>query len=61
MVIDVNTGRYTGKKAAQDTYFKINMEAAGEIAWQVRLRNLSGIIIIDFIDMKAAGFQPQSR
>ena len=59
VVIDVNTGRYTGKKAAQDTYFKINMEAAGEIAWQVRLRNLSGIIIIDFIDMKDAGMRRQ--
>ena len=52
VVVDVNTGKYTGKKAAQDTFFKINMEAADEIGRQLRLRNLSGIIIIDFIDMK---------
>lgn len=59
VVIDVNTGRYTGKKAVQETYFKINMEAADEIARQVRLRNLSGIIIIDFIDMEDAGMRRQ--
>lgn len=53
-VIDVNSGRYTGKKDSEEMYFKINMEAAEEIARQLRLRNLSGIIIIDFIDMKAA-------
>lgn len=52
VVIDVNTGKYTGKKKLEDTYFQINMEAAEEIARQIRLRNLSGIIIIDFIDMK---------
>jgi ribonuclease G len=53
-VIDVNTGKaISGKKKAQETFFKINMEAAIEIAKQVRLRNLSGIIIIDFIDMDA--------
>ncbi len=52
-VIDVNTGKaISGKKKTQDTFFKINMEAAREIAKQVRLRNLSGIIIIDFIDME---------
>ncbi len=51
-VVDVNTGKaISGKKKAQDTFFKINMEAAVEIAKQIRLRNLSGIIIIDFIDM----------
>ncbi len=53
VVIDVNTGRYAGKKNDQETYFKTNMEAAQEIARQLRLRNLSGIIIIDFIDMKS--------
>ena len=52
VVIDVNTGRYTGKKTTEETYFKVNMEAAAEIARQIRLRNLSGIIVIDFIDMK---------
>lgn len=51
-VIDVNTGKYTGKKAPEDTFYKINIDAADEIARQLRLRNLSGIIIIDFIDMK---------
>lgn len=51
-VIDVNTGKaISGKKEVQDTFFKVNMEAAQEIAKQIRLRNLSGIIIIDFIDM----------
>jgi ribonuclease G len=52
VVIDVNTGKaIQGKKKAQDTFFKTNMEAAIEIAKQIRLRNLSGIIVIDFIDM----------
>ncbi len=51
-VIDVNTGKaITGKKQVQDTFLKVNREAAKEIARQIRLRNLSGIIIIDFIDM----------
>lgn len=50
-VIDVNTGKNIEKKSAAEVYFKTNLEAAGEIAAQLRLRNLSGIIIIDFIDM----------
>lgn len=50
-VVDVNTGKYTGKKNPRDTIMKINLEAAKETARQMRLRNLSGIIIIDFIDM----------
>ncbi|MBS3810546.1 MAG: Rne/Rng family ribonuclease [Halanaerobiales bacterium] len=49
--IDVNTGKYTGKKNLQDTVFKTNLEAAVEIARQLRLRDIGGIIIIDFIDM----------
>lgn len=52
VVIDVNTGKYTGKKNLRDTLLKINLEAAQEIAVQLRLRNLSGIIIVDFIDME---------
>ncbi|MCL2570841.1 MAG: Rne/Rng family ribonuclease [Defluviitaleaceae bacterium] len=52
VVIDVNTGRYTGKKDFRQTVLKTNLEAATEIAWQLVLRNLSGIIIVDFIDMK---------
>jgi len=51
-VIDINTGKYVVKKKAEEAYFKVNMEAAKEIARQIRLRNLSGIIIIDFIDLK---------
>lgn len=51
-VIDVNTGKaISGRKKAEETFFKINLEAAAEIAKQLRLRNLSGIIIIDFIDL----------
>ncbi|MCR5830029.1 MAG: ribonuclease E/G [Lachnospiraceae bacterium] len=51
-VIDVNTGKaVSGKKGQQETFFRINIEAAREVAKQLRLRNLSGIIIIDFIDM----------
>ncbi len=53
-VIDVNTGKYSGKKNVEDTLFKINLEAAEEIALQLRLRNLSGIIVVDFIDMESA-------
>ncbi|MBM2838587.1 MAG: RNAse [Deltaproteobacteria bacterium] len=49
--IDVNTGRYTGKKKLEDTVLKTNLEAVKEVAYQLRLRNLGGIIIIDFIDM----------
>ncbi len=51
-VVDVNTGRYVGKKGLEETIFKTNMEAVKEIAYQVRLRNIGGIIIIDFIDME---------
>jgi ribonuclease G len=50
-VIDVNTGRYVGATDLAETIFKTNMEAVREIAHQLRLRNLGGIIIIDFIDM----------
>ena len=52
MSVDVNTGKYTGKKNLQDTVFKTNCEAAEEIARQLRLRDIGGIIIIDFIDME---------
>ncbi|NLY78023.1 MAG: Rne/Rng family ribonuclease [Tissierellia bacterium] len=51
-VIDVNTGKFTGNINLKDTVVKTNLEAAEEIARQIRLRNLTGIIIIDFIDMK---------
>jgi ribonuclease G len=49
--IDVNTGSYVGKRNQEDTLYKTNLEAATQIARQIRLRNLAGIIIIDFIDM----------
>lgn len=50
--IDVNTGKSDRKGTAQDLFFRTNLEAAVEIAQQLRLRNLSGIILVDFIDMK---------
>ena len=50
--IDVNSGKYTGKKKMAETFRKINLEAAAEIGRQLRLRNLSGIILIDFINME---------
>jgi ribonuclease G len=51
-VVDVNTGRYVGKRDLEETILKTNLEAAKEIAYQLRLRNIGGIIIIDFIDME---------
>lgn len=50
--IDVNTGRYVGKQNFEETIFKTNLEAIKEIAYQIRLRNIGGIIILDFIDME---------
>jgi ribonuclease G len=55
VAIDVNTGRYVGKRNLADTILKTNLEAAKEIAYQLRLRNIGGIIIIDFIDMEREG------
>jgi ribonuclease G len=49
--IDVNTGKYTGKSNLEETILKTNLEAVEEIARQIRLRDIGGIIIIDFIDM----------
>lgn len=50
-VIDVNTGRFTGTGSLEETILKTNLEAADEIATQLRLRNIGGLIVIDFIDM----------
>lgn len=50
-VVDVNTGKYTGKTDLEDTVYSTNMEAAEEIARLIRLRDIGGIIIVDFIDM----------
>ena len=52
VVIDVNTGKFVGKKDFEDTILKTNLEAVREIAHQLRIRNCGGIIIIDFIDME---------
>lgn len=49
--IDVNTGKYTGKKDLEETIYKVNQEATTEIAKQLRLRDIGGIVIIDYIDM----------
>ena len=51
VVIDVNTGKFVGKKDLEETIFKTNMEAVKEIAHQIRTRDCGGIIVVDFIDM----------
>ncbi len=56
-VIDVNTGKYVGSRGLQDTVVRVNLEAAEEIADQLRLRDIGGIVVIDFIDMES----PDSR
>ena len=50
--IDVNTGSYVGKRNLEETILKTNLEAVKEIAFQLRLRNIGGLIVIDFIDME---------
>jgi ribonuclease G len=54
VAIDVNTGKYVGKRNLEETVFKTNLEAAKEIVRQIRLRDLGGIIVLDFIDMEDA-------
>ena len=54
-VIDVNTGKFVGDNNLQETILEVNIEAAKEIARQLRLRDISGIIVIDFIDMEVEG------
>ena len=51
-VIDVNTGRFVGKRDQEETILRNNLEAAKEVAYQVKLRGIGGIIIVDFIDME---------
>lgn len=58
-VIDVNTGKFTGRKALENTILKTNLEACQEIGRQLRLRNIGGIVIIDFIDMEETDHQQQ--
>lgn len=57
--IDVNTGGFVGRHSLEETIFKTNLEAASAIARQLRLRNLGGIIVLDFIDMKNPEHQRQ--
>jgi ribonuclease G len=52
VAIDVNTGRYVGKKRLEDTIVQTNLEAAQEVVRQIRLRDLGGIVVVDFIDME---------
>ncbi|MBI5468395.1 MAG: Rne/Rng family ribonuclease [Deltaproteobacteria bacterium] len=52
--IDVNTGKYVGKKNSDETILKTNLEAVKEVVYQLKLRNIGGIIVIDFIDMGKA-------
>jgi ribonuclease G len=54
VAIDVNTGKFVGKNALEDTVFAANLEAVPEIARQIRLRDLGGLLVIDFIDMSEA-------
>ena len=59
--IDVNSGKYIGKDSLDKTAFKVNKEATQEIAKQIRLRDISGIIVIDYIDMKSEQDKKQLR
>ncbi|OGS40831.1 MAG: hypothetical protein A2506_04910 [Elusimicrobia bacterium RIFOXYD12_FULL_66_9] len=52
--IDVNTGRFTGSKSQEETVTQTNIEAAHQVAHEIRLRNIGGIIVVDFIDMRKA-------
>ena len=52
--VDVNSGRYVGKKSQEETILRVNLEAAKQVVQQLRLRNIGGIIVIDFIDMEKA-------
>ncbi len=53
-VVDVNTGKFVGKSSLEETVFRTNVEAAKEVGRQLRLRDVGGIIVIDFIDMEEA-------
>src|SRR5690606_21504037 len=57
--VDVNTGGFVGHRNLEETIYKTNLEAAAALARQLRLRNLGGIIIIDFIDMRDPEHQRQ--
>jgi ribonuclease G len=53
-VVDINTGKFVGRRNLEDTILRTNLEAVTEIAYQLRLRNIGGMVIIDFIDMEVA-------
>ncbi len=59
VAIDVNTGKYVGSTSLEDTVFKINLEAVREVVRQLRLRDLGGIVVIDFIDMEEGAHREQ--
>src|SRR5438034_6611040 len=59
VAIDVNTGRHKGNRDQEATILKVNLEAAEEITRQLRLRNMGGLIVLDFIDMKSRRDQQQ--
>jgi len=59
VAVDVNSGRHKNKKGQEETALKANLEAAEEVATQLRLRNVGGIIVIDFIDMSSRKYQKQ--
>ena len=60
VAIDVNTGRFVGKEGLEDTVFAANLEAAPEVARQIRLRDLGGLIVVDFIDMEDPEHRPRA-
>ena len=55
MAIDINSGKFTKNRNIEDTAFQTNLEAAEEISRQIRIRDLAGLIVIDFIDMLDRG------
>ena len=59
MVVDVNTGKFIGRKSLEDTILKTNLEAVREVAYQLRIRGAGGIIIIDLIDMEKSSHREQ--
>ena len=59
VAVDVNTGRHKGAQNQEDSIFEVNQEAAEEVARQLRLRNVDGLVVIDFIDMKSRKHQNQ--
>ncbi|MEG1552048.1 MAG: Rne/Rng family ribonuclease [Kiritimatiellia bacterium] len=59
IAVDVNTGRHRGKGSQEDAILEVNMEAVEEVARQMRLRNIGGLVVIDLIDMKSRKYQAQ--